>query len=80
MMNAIYERLQKVFREVFEDEEIILTENTTAEDIDDWDSFAQIGLVMDIEREFQIKFKLDEVSKLSNVGEMATLIGQKMGV
>ncbi len=80
MMNAIYERLQKVFREVFEDEEIILTENTTAEDIDDWDSFAQIGLVMDIEREFRIKFKLDEVSKLSNVGEMATLIGQKMGV
>ena len=79
MSDMIYERLQKVFRDIFEDEKLILTEQTTSADIEDWDSFAQIGLVMEIEREFEIKFKLNEVSKLNNVGEMVALIGQKLG-
>ena len=74
----IQEKLQEIFREVFDDDTLTINEYTTANDIDDWDSFAQIGLVMEIEKQFQIKFQLNEVSLLENVGDMISLICQKL--
>ncbi len=73
----IKERLQEIFRDVFDDEDLVITEEMTADDIEDWDSLAQINLIIAIEKEFNVKFKLDEVSKLKNIGEMIEKISTK---
>ena len=70
----IFERLDEVFREVFDDETIHVTDTTTANDIEDWDSLEHINLVVAIENEFNIKFNMGEVTSLKNVGEMVDII------
>ena len=75
----IRERLQEIFQEIFDDDSLFFFEQKTAYDIEDWDSFAQIGLIMEIEKRFQIKFKLGEVSELKNVGDMLALLYEKWG-
>lgn len=72
------ERLQNVFREVFDDDEIIITDETTADDIEEWDSLTHIQLVVAIEKEFGFKFTIIETIKLKNVGEFIALIDSKM--
>lgn len=73
----IYERLNKVFREVFDDEEITVTAETVADDIEDWDSMMHITLVGAVEDEFGVRFKMGEVSGMKNVGEMAQIIADR---
>lgn len=74
----IKERLQEIFRDVFDEEDLEIREDMSAKDIDDWDSLAQINLVVAIEKEFGVKFNLDEVSQLKNIGEMLGLISKKI--
>lgn len=69
-----YERLTKVFREVFDDEGIQLNDETTAEDIEDWDSFEHINLVVAVEDEFSFKIPMGKVVTMKNVGEMVDII------
>lgn len=73
-MNEIYNRLNAVFREVFDDESITVSENTTAADIEDWDSLTHIQLIAAVEHEFGVKFSMKQVSSMKNVGEMAQTI------
>ena len=70
----IYERLNTVFREVFDDDEIEVCETTTADDIEDWDSLEHINLVAAVEQEFGIKFTMAQVMGMKNVGEMVDII------
>lgn len=70
----IYTRLNKVFRDVFDDDSIRVRPETTANDIEDWDSLEHITLISAVEREFRIKFKMGEISSMKNVGEMASII------
>ena len=70
----IYDRLNEVFRDVFDDDEIIVNEDTTADDIEDWDSLEHINLISAVEDEFGIRFKMGEVSSMKNVGEMVEII------
>lgn len=65
----VFERLNKVFRDVFDDDDIIVTETTTSADIDDWDSLEHINLVAAVEQEFGIKFTMGQVVTMKNVGE-----------
>lgn len=74
----IKERVQEVFRDVFEDDEIEITDATTADDIEEWDSLTHIQLIVEIEKEFGIKFTTIETIKLKNVGELIGLIEKKM--
>lgn len=69
-----YERLNRVFREVFDDEEIILQDTTTADDIEDWDSFEHINLVVAVESGFSFKIPMGKVITMKNVGEMVDII------
>ena len=69
-----YERLNKVFREVFDDDTVVVTDTTTAEDIDDWDSFEHINLVVAVEEEFSFKIPMGKAVTMKNVGEMVDLI------
>lgn len=70
----VFEKLNEVFRDVFDDESIVVTDTTTANDIEDWDSLEHINLIVAIENKFQIKFKMNEVTGLKNVGEMVDVI------
>ena len=74
----IHDKLQLIFQDIFDDSAIYLQDSTTAADIEDWDSLMQINLIVAIEEEFQIKFKLSEVGKLRNVGEMIDAIAGKI--
>ena len=75
--NQVGERLNKVFRDVFDDDDITVTETTTSADIDDWDSLEHINLVAAVEQEFGIKFTMGQVVTMKNVGEMVDIILQK---
>ena len=72
--NELFEKLNEIFRDVFDDESITVTETTTAADIEDWDSLTHIMLLSAIEDEFDIRFDMKAVQGLKNVGAMADLI------
>lgn len=74
----IVNRLQVIFRDVFDDEDIFLTDETNTEEIEDWDSLAQIRLVVAIEKSFGIKFSFGELADLKNVGEIVDCIQNKL--
>ena len=76
--DEIFEKLNEVFRDVFDDEDITVDENTTANDIEDWDSLEHINLMAAVESEFGIKFSMGQVVTMKNVGEMADIIAQKI--
>ena len=73
----IFTRLNRVFQDVFDDDSIRVTPNTTADDIEDWDSLEHITLISAVEREIRMKFKMGEISSMKNVGEMASIIQQR---
>lgn len=75
----VYERLNEVFRDVFDDETITVCDETTSDDIEGWDSLEHINLVVAVESEFGIRFNMGEVNKLKNVGEMVDIILQRIG-
>ena len=70
--------VQDIFRDVFDEEEIVIKDETNADDIEDWDSLAQVRLTVAVEKKFGIKFDFGELTALHNVGEMLELIGKKM--
>lgn len=74
----IREMVQEIFRDVFDDEELVIAETTNADDIEDWDSLAQVRLTVAIEKKFAIKFDFGELAALHNVGEMLELIEKKI--
>ena len=75
-MNTI-EQLEEVFREVFDDDEIQLSAETTADDIEGWDSLSHVNLIIAVEMKFDIEFTQSEIRSFSNVGEMAKCIEGK---
>lgn len=70
----VYDALNEVFQDVFDDEDIQVNDNTTADDIEDWDSLEHINLVVAVEKKFNIKFNMGEVNSFKNVGEMVDII------
>lgn len=73
----IFGRLNKVFRDVFDNNDIEVTDQTVAGDIEGWDSLTHIGLIVSVEQSFGIKFSMGEVSSMKNVGAMADIIAAK---
>ena len=70
----VFEILTEIFQDVFDDDEIELTDATTADDIEDWDSLEHINLVNAIEEEFDMKFNMGQIVSMKNVGEMVDII------
>ena len=75
----VFDKLTEVFRDVFDDESIRVTESTTSNDIADWDSLEHINLIAAVEQEFHIKFNMGQVVSMKNVGEMADIIISQLG-
>jgi acyl carrier protein len=73
----IYERLNKIFQNVFDEDRLAVRENTTAEDIDGWDSLEHINLIVAIEDDFGMKFSISEVTGMKNVGAMVEIIRER---
>ena len=77
--DQIWAELTSVFRDVFDDDGITLTADTTAADIPDWDSQAHITLTVAAEQKFGVRFRTAEMEKLRNVGDFVRLIRARMG-
>jgi acyl carrier protein len=67
-------RLQGVFRQVFDDDDIVIRPETTASDIDAWDSINHVNLVLAVEREFKVRLSTSGIASLKNVGELAKML------
>ena len=72
--SEVFERLNQVFREVFDDDAITVTEETTAADVAGWDSLMHITLIAEVEEEFDMKFPMTSVVGMKNVGDMVDVI------
>jgi acyl carrier protein len=75
--NEILIDLQVIFDSVFKTNSIQINEDTSAKDINGWDSFTHLVLIQEVEKKFNIEFKLRELMKMSNVGEMTEIISNK---
>ena len=75
--SQILDEVQAIFREVLDNEEIVLVNETTADDIEEWDSLTHIQLIVAIEKHFKIKFTSKEILSWQNVGEMIDSIAAK---
>lgn len=71
------DRLQDVFRDVFDDPELVITDETTSADIEDWDSLAHVSLIFSVESEFDITFSDRELSGLARVGDMRRVVEER---
>jgi len=76
--DEIKAKLTEIICDVLDDDTIILTRETTANDVEDWDSLAHISIIVATEKEFKIKFDLYELKLLENVGELLDLIELKI--
>ena len=77
--NLIIEKLTSIFHEVFNDNTIVLRDDMTSADIENWDSLTHMFMITKVEEVFGIKFKLRELNKLKNVGDLCNTIAEKLG-
>jgi len=70
--------IQDIFRDIFDEDDMVINNTTSSDDIDDWDSLNHINLVSAIEKEFKIKFALGELMTLKDVGDMIDLMMEKL--
>lgn len=75
--NEIIEKLTEVFHEVFNDNNIVLRDDMTAQDVENWDSLTHMLMITKVEEVFGIKFKLKELNKLKQVGDIVSLVVEK---
>lgn len=76
--NEIIEKLTKIFYEIFGDNTIVLRDNMTANDVENWNSLTHMLMITKVEEVFGIKFKLRELNKLKNVGDLCNTIAEKL--
>ena len=76
----IRKELQEIFRKVFFDDELVLFDEMTADDVEDWDSLSHINLITEIEKKFHIEFTTSEMMDAKNVGEFIGYIEEKLSV
>lgn len=75
--SEVIEKLTSIFREVFSDNSLVLTNEMTANDVATWDSLTHMLMITKVEEEFNIKFKLKELNKLKKVGDLIEVIESK---
>jgi acyl carrier protein len=73
----IYQALTTIFHDVFLRDDLVLDPGLSAKDVEDWDSFKQIEIIIAVEQQFGIKFRTREMDSLNNVGDLVHLIAGK---
>jgi acyl carrier protein len=76
---SVLDRLNRVFRDVLENDLIKLDSNTTAADIEEWDSLSHVRIILAVEQEFKLRLRAGEISSLENVGAFVSLLERKLG-
>lgn len=77
-MNDINEKLTLIFRSIFQEPTLEITPETTANEVDAWDSLSHLNMIAAVEKEFGVKFKLKDLVKLKNVGDLLLIIQTKL--
>jgi len=75
--HEIVSRLTPIFRDVFNDDALVVSEGMTAADVPTWDSLSNINMIIAVEKAFGVKFSIKDVRSLKNVGELLALIKKK---
>ena len=76
--DEVMEKVTGIARDIFDDDELVLDDETIAADVDGWDSLTHLSLMNEIENEFEIKFEMKEVQGLNNVGELVDAIMERL--
>ena len=76
---SVLEQVQGIFQDVFDDDELEVTVETTAADVEEWDSLMHVTLILEIESAFQIRFSSGDVANLQSVGDLCALIEKSQG-
>jgi acyl carrier protein len=79
-MPDLLSQIQEIFRDIFDDPSLIITRDSNASTVEDWDSLAHVNLVTAIEKKYRIRFALGELQELKNVGDMIDLIQDKLAI
>ena len=74
----VFNDVQDIFRDIFDEEGMVIEKSTNSETIEDWDSLNHINIVSAIEKEFKIKFTLGELTTLKDVGDIVDLMMEKL--
>ncbi len=74
----IFNGVQDIFRDIFDEDDLVIQDSTSSDEIEDWDSLNHINLVSAIEKEFKIRFALGELQTLKDVGAMIDLMEEKL--
>jgi len=77
-MDNLLEEVQEIFRDIIGDDELVITRESNASTVEDWDSLTHTNLVTAIEKRYKIRFALGELQELKNVGDMLDLIRKKL--
>jgi acyl carrier protein len=77
-MSQTLDRMQTVFRDILDDDGLVIRPEMTAEDVETWDSLSHINLIAGIEEEFRVKFTTAEVTSLKSVQDLAVLVEKKL--
>ncbi len=75
--DGIIQKLTEIFGQVFNQKDIVITDSLTADQVPKWDSLSHLTMIAEVEKQFQIKFKLKELVGMNNVGELIQLISAK---
>jgi acyl carrier protein len=76
-MDDRMERLNRVFQQVFDDDELQIDRQTSAKDVEGWDSLMHVTLIVNVEKAFKVKFSSSEVASLKDVGDLLDLIAAR---
>ena len=79
-MDSLLPELQEIFRAVFDQPELVITRDSNASTVDDWDSLTHVNLITAISQRYKIKFALGELEEMKNVGDLLDLMHAKLGV
>lgn len=74
---TVLEEVQEIFQDIFDNDELVVTRETTAADVHGWDSLNNVNLMSAVERQYKIRFALGELASMKNVGEMIDLVVSK---
>ncbi len=75
---TILEKIQEIFRDYFDDDALVLTLETSPDDVEEWDSLAQVNLIMACESAFGVKFNFGDISQIKKIGDIAEIVERKL--
>ena len=77
--NEILEQVQSIFKDVLKNDDVVLTDDTTAQDVNGWDSLTHVEIISEMEKRFGLRFSLKEMLSWRNVGKMLDTLEKKLG-